>query len=67
MEITRKKRYLEQEILHQTLKQLQKRKTRNKVIIPPPKILKEIEDRLVDESLEKVNFYLAKNLLIVWF
>lgn len=67
MEITRKKRYLEQEILHQTLKQLQKRKTRNKVIIPPPKILKEIEDRLVDESLEKVNFYLAKNSLIVWF
>lgn len=31
-----------------------------KVIIPPPKTLQEMEDRINDDSCEKVDFYLAK-------
>ena len=31
-----------------------------KVIVPPPKTLDEMQDRINDESLEKVDFYLAK-------
>ena len=34
-----------------------------KVIVPPPKTLEEMEARLADESLEKVDFYLAKKEL----
>lgn len=32
----------------------------DKVIVPPPKTLEEMEERWADESLEKVDFYLAK-------
>lgn len=32
----------------------------DKVIIPPPKTLEEMEARLADDSCEKVDFYLAK-------
>lgn len=32
----------------------------DKVIVPPPKSLDELNERLVDESLEKVTWYLAK-------
>lgn len=32
----------------------------DKVIVPPPKNLTEMEDRIKDDSLEKVDFYLAK-------
>jgi len=32
----------------------------DKVIVPPPKTLDEMQDRLDDDSLEKVDFYLAK-------
>lgn len=32
----------------------------DKVIIPPPKTLAEMEDRIADDSCEKVDFYLAK-------
>ena len=34
----------------------------DKVIVPPPKNLQEMEDRLADDTIEKVGFYLAKNL-----
>ncbi len=32
----------------------------DKVIVPPPKNLKEMDARIADESVEKVDFYLAK-------
>jgi peroxiredoxin (alkyl hydroperoxide reductase subunit C) len=32
----------------------------DKVIVPPPKTLKEMDDRIADTSCEKVDFYLAK-------
>ncbi len=32
----------------------------DKVIVPPPKTLDEMQDRLNDDSLEKVDFYLVK-------
>jgi peroxiredoxin (alkyl hydroperoxide reductase subunit C) len=32
----------------------------DKVIVPPPKTLDEMEDRLNDKSIELVDFYLAK-------
>ncbi|WP_299441418.1 peroxiredoxin [uncultured Aquimarina sp.] len=32
----------------------------DKVIVPPPKTLAEMEDRIRDESCEKVDFYLAR-------
>jgi peroxiredoxin (alkyl hydroperoxide reductase subunit C) len=35
----------------------------DKVIVPPPKTLDEMNDRINDESLEKIDFYLAKKLL----
>lgn len=35
----------------------------DKVIVPPPKTLAEMEDRLADNSIEKVDFYLAKKSL----
>ena len=35
-----------------------------KVIVPPPKSLDELNERLADESLEKVDWYLAKKELI---
>lgn len=35
----------------------------DKVIIPPPKNLEEMENRLNDSSIEKVDFYLAKKSL----
>jgi peroxiredoxin (alkyl hydroperoxide reductase subunit C) len=35
----------------------------DKVIVPPPKTLKEMEARIADDTLEKVDFYLAKKLL----
>ncbi len=35
----------------------------DKVIIPPPKTLGEMEERLADESIEKVDFYLARKEL----
>lgn len=31
-----------------------------KVIVPPPKTLKDMDDRIADDSIEKVDFYLAK-------
>lgn len=31
-----------------------------KVIIPPPKTLEEMDIRLADDSIERVDFYLAK-------
>ncbi|MFK7948714.1 MAG: peroxiredoxin [Saprospiraceae bacterium] len=34
-----------------------------KVIVPPPKTLKEMDDRIADTSCEKVDFYLAKKML----
>ena len=34
-----------------------------KVIVPPPKSLDEPNERLADESLEKVDWYLAKKEL----
>ncbi|MCF8238940.1 MAG: peroxiredoxin [Saprospiraceae bacterium] len=34
-----------------------------KVIVPPPKTLKEMEVRIADKSVEKVDFYLAKRSL----
>ena len=37
----------------------------DKVIVPPPKTLEEMEARLADESVEKVDFYLAKKELQV--
>lgn len=35
----------------------------DKVIVPPPKTLEEMEDRIQDTSCEKVDFYLAKKEL----
>lgn len=35
----------------------------DKVIVPPPKTLAEMNERIKDESLEKVDFYLAKKEL----
>jgi len=35
----------------------------DKVIVPPPKNLQEMEDRLADDTIEKVDFYLAKKSL----
>lgn len=35
----------------------------DKVIVPPPKTLEEMDARLADDSLEKVDFYLAKKSL----
>jgi len=35
----------------------------DKVIVPPPKTLDEMNDRINDDSLEKVDFYLAKKEL----
>lgn len=35
----------------------------DKVIVPPPKTLEEMEDRINDTSCEKVDFYLAKKEL----
>lgn len=35
----------------------------DKVIVPPPKTLKQMEDRIKDDSCEKVDFYLAKKEL----
>lgn len=35
----------------------------DKVIVPPPKTVKEMEDRIADDSVEKVDFYLAKKSL----
>lgn len=35
----------------------------DKVIIPPPKTLKEMEARIKDDSIEKIDFYLAKKSL----
>lgn len=35
----------------------------DKVIVPPPKTLAEMEARLKDESVELVDFYLAKKEL----
>ena len=32
----------------------------DKVIVPPPKTLKEMEERLADDTIERVDFYLAK-------
>ncbi|MCX2743886.1 peroxiredoxin [Mangrovivirga sp. M17] len=36
----------------------------DKVIIPPPKTLEEMDERLADESIEKTDFYLAKKELV---
>ena len=40
-----------------------------KVIIPPPKTLDEMNDRIQDDSIEKIDFYLAKkgNLRVIRF
>jgi peroxiredoxin (alkyl hydroperoxide reductase subunit C) len=35
----------------------------DKAIVPPPKNLKEMEERLLDNSIEKIDFYLAKKSL----
>jgi peroxiredoxin (alkyl hydroperoxide reductase subunit C) len=35
----------------------------DKVIIPPPKTLAEMEAREADDSIEKIDFYLAKKNL----
>ena len=35
-----------------------------KVIVPPPKTLEEMEDRINDDSIEKIDFYLAKKELV---
>ncbi|MEK6478344.1 peroxiredoxin [Catalinimonas sp. 4WD22] len=35
----------------------------DKVIVPPPKTLEEMNARLADESVEKVDFYLAKKAI----
>lgn len=37
----------------------------DKVIVPPPKTLNEMEKRIADKSLEQIDFYLAKKELIV--
>ncbi|WBM74613.1 peroxiredoxin [Saprospira grandis] len=35
----------------------------DKVIVPPPKTLEQMDARLADDSCEKIDFYLAKKLL----
>ena len=35
----------------------------DKVIVPPPKTMQEMEERLADDTCEKIDFYLAKKLL----
>ena len=35
----------------------------DKVIVPPPKTLAQMEARLKDDSVEKTDFYLAKKSL----
>jgi len=35
----------------------------NKVIVPPPKTLDEMNERIDDNSLEKIDFYLVKKSL----
>jgi len=40
-------------------------KNGDKVIVPPPKTLKEMNDRIADDSLEKIDFYLAKKELVL--
>lgn len=35
----------------------------DKVIVPPPKTLKDMEARLADDSIERIDFYLAKKEL----
>ena len=35
----------------------------DKVIVPPPKTLKEMADRIADSTVEKVDFYLARKAL----
>lgn len=37
----------------------------DKVIVPPPKTLKEMNERIEDDSLEKIDFYLAKKELVL--
>lgn len=37
----------------------------DKVIVPPPKTLQQMEDRIKDDSVEKVDFYLAKKELVL--
>ena len=39
-------------------------KNGDKVIVPPPKTLAEMDDRIADETLEKIDFYLAKKELV---
>jgi len=34
-----------------------------KIIVPPPKTLKEMDDRIADDSCEKVDFYLARKFI----
>lgn len=36
----------------------------DKVIVPPPKTLQEMDERLADDKLEKIDFYLAKKELV---
>lgn len=36
----------------------------DKVIVPPPKTLDEMQERLADDTLEKVDFYLARKELV---
>lgn len=38
-------------------------KPNDQVIVPPPKTLQEMEDRIADTSCEKVDFYLAKKTI----
>jgi len=33
------------------------------VIVPPPKTLGEMKERIADDSLDKVDFYLAKKTI----
>jgi peroxiredoxin (alkyl hydroperoxide reductase subunit C) len=35
----------------------------DKVIVPPPKTLEEMEKRIIDDTYEKVDFYLARKEL----
>lgn len=37
----------------------------DKVIVPPPKTLEEMENRLADDTCEKVDFYLARKELVL--
>lgn len=36
----------------------------DKVIVPPPKTLEEMEERLADDTIERIDFYLAKKELV---